>query len=106
MTGEIGLSDQRPRHQNTLKAMRRGESCRYRDNHVAAKKCSNFWYPFVEEAFRIQQYALLRVKNTGKQVLGVEPKIPTLCNSKTFKDYKKARQVESSYLFLLVVFRI
>jgi hypothetical protein len=38
---------------------------------------------------------LLRVRNTGKS-FGVGPKIPTLCNSTTFEDYKKARQVRDA----------
>ena len=41
-----------------------------------------------------------------KSSVYLEPKIHTLCNSKTFKDYKKARQVKYSYLFLFVVFRV
>ena len=54
---------------------------------------------FFPHTFRILSY-LLHVKNTGKKVLVVEPGILSLCNSKTFKDCKKARQGRNSCLIL------
>lgn len=41
-----------------------------------------------------------------KSSVCLEPKMHTLCNSKTFKDYSKARQVKYFGLFLFVVFRV